>query len=204
MLKKNYNEEDCQNYLIVNAIINQDMDALKKTLEDGEIPNGRMPNGDLLLIYAVKNKLYDICDILLQYKAKVNWPSNDGYAPIHYATLMNDDVLIAILFKYKAQPDKTIANTKKTALMLAVEEQKEKAVLALLKGGANPNARDYQKDSAVIRSVFNQKNSMEICKNLIVHGGKVGQKNDLGQDAKEIAIQSGFPLEKVIKSINHH
>ena len=87
-----------QSYHLEQAIVNGDIDALKKCLKSGENINVLDINGEPLLFIPIVNGDMDTLKICLMY-SDVNMTSEDDKTALMIAVEMNDMDMVKILIK---------------------------------------------------------------------------------------------------------
>ena len=120
-----------------------------------------------------------------------------GWAPIHYAACMDDDLVKVILDR---DPDQANAKTDNGSmpLHLAVSTDSYSCILELLKHGADPNAVNNNGNTALhIAAALKMRHAMGL---LVEYGADVTLKDAKGRTVRDVAEAQG--LEKIIDFLN--
>ena len=138
---------------------------------------------------AVENKETYLMIPLLEKGLRADVFNKEGNAPIHLAILKEDINLLKYLIENKADLNILNAYTKRSALMMAVQGNYEKAASLLVKAGADLDAQDVYKESAIhvaVRYGFE-----EISKLLIQRNANINIQNNKGWTPLIVAIRRG-------------
>jgi len=133
--------------VIVYAIENDQVKAVKFLLENGANANLKTVMGDTALFFAVINGNMDITNLLINSKVNINEKNNLGETALMQASFQGYTDLAKILLEKGAAVnarDKEQSN----AIMRAALKGYNDIVLLLLKKGANPLTKDIKSKSA--------------------------------------------------------
>lgn len=108
--------------------------AANKSLDTVIIPE----NGYTFLIQAIRKKMIDLINTLIDEGADLNKADKNGDTPLHWAIKTKNKEVAQLLLDKKANPNKT-NNKMETPLKLAVQNNLKELVILLLEKKANPD-----------------------------------------------------------------
>jgi hypothetical protein len=140
---------------LAKAVHSNQIEKIKKLLENGANPNESFTYEPELIYFAVKNNNIKVTKLLIKYGAEVNRYDYLSGTPLHLAVTNNNIEIINLLLKNNALVNvKTKYHEKKrpafttrkdfgkTPLHIAVQNNNEQITKLLLEHGANPNIKD--------------------------------------------------------------
>lgn len=139
---------------------------VNELLERGAIVNATTPILETPLHYAAKssNDRYYIIKLLIEAGAIGNCRDKDNWTPLHWATANGQSIkTIEFLIKSGANVNEKASDDGRTALHLAVQENRNEIVKTLLKNGGNVNIKNNDGEKPVdiarspeIKRIFNE------------------------------------------------
>ncbi|MBQ3024181.1 MAG: ankyrin repeat domain-containing protein [Spirochaetaceae bacterium] len=176
-------------YALLDAIQNQDLDNVKKCLETKVNPNSLLPNGESLLNYAVSVQNYGIVKVLLEYGANPNTQNILGTTAFMSAIKHGNQGIVNLLLSFgvnKNQRD----NEGRTALFYAVENNDISMLSSLLGSGTNKNTTDIYGMTAFMYACT--LGNMPAVKYLIANGCNISTSDIYDMTALHIAVQKNM------------
>jgi ankyrin repeat protein len=152
------------------AVLNGHGDVIEALLEAGADPNLHAPGTTPLLGTAAYEGERRTVELLLEYGADVNRISG-GRSAVHYAAEKGYHEILSALILCGADIELTDAETNRTPLQIAVEDNHVETVTALLEAGADPDSEAYPLSPPLIRAA--RLGYIEIVKLLVLHGADV-------------------------------
>jgi len=147
--------------------------------------NEAQPDGTRPIHWAVYKVDYELLDLLIAKKAKVDVSNEFGSTPLAEAAKLADARLVKTLLDAGAHPD-TPNQDGETALMLAIKTGALPVVEMLIQAGANANAREtFHNQTALMWAAAAPKNAGEMVKLLLAKGA----------DFKPRALYSDWPSQ---------
>ncbi len=138
---------------------------------------------------AVENKETYLIIPLLEKGLSAEVFNKDGNAPVHLSVLKEDINLLKYLIENKANLNLLNTYTKRSALMMAVQGNYEKATSLLVKAGADLDCQDVYKEAAIHVAV--RYGYEEISKLLIKRKANLNIQNNKGWTPLIVAIRRG-------------
>lgn len=191
------------------AIMAEDLEIISHLIKVGVNVNGVDIAGNSPMHLAVRSENVNIVKILLKAEAKVNVRNLAKETPVHIAVQSEkDDVNILKLLVNAGASVKTKDANKNSPLHLALFESNEKIIKFLLENGANPNARDEGRFTALHYACQYADKYMNIIKMLLKAGANVNAVNNNGDIAASSTVVYGHLdafkyLLKAGSNINH-
>ena len=140
--------EDEQAIILITLINNiklNDNKFIEKILSNKV--NLSLPRSNPPLIYAIKQKKYDIVKLLLHYKADPNIMDNKFMTPIILAVKINEYKIIKLLIKYNAALDYFGPEGDENILMMAIANNNEQIIDLLLQNNISTTIYDRYFDT---------------------------------------------------------
>lgn len=125
------------------------LSTVKVLLEGGADVDIISEGSSSALGVAVEFGHIDVMEVILGAGAEVDAAFCDGFTALHYAALHNELDAIDILIKAGADTEKKYDGDNLTPLLTAAGQEHFEAMCALLRHGANPNAKDYSGGTAL-------------------------------------------------------
>ncbi|KAL4475039.1 hypothetical protein ABPG74_001735 [Tetrahymena malaccensis] len=147
--------------------------------------------GNQLLLHAVAHSnVKDILALLNDNEADANACNINGATALHYAVNINNPVIVEILLKYKADPNRHEHHDvgEKTPLHYAVEKNSYEVCNKLLEYGANPNLKDKRGMTPLHYSA--KYGFKQICQLLFTSGADINLRDEHGFNASYYAQQN--------------
>lgn len=133
---------------LIRAVDEYDIDDIAPLVRGGADINARNSEGLTLLQMAVRDRMEDIAEILLNLGADPNLKAHqNGYTALHYAADKGDEDVIDLLLKHKADPN-IQDRRRQTPLHVAAEGGEEDIVKKLVAAGADVLLEDNLKRTA--------------------------------------------------------
>jgi ankyrin repeat protein len=177
---------------LIEATRKGDVAAVKQLLIAGA-PANALVSGDTALDIAIHTRRVDLVKLLLEHGADANEPipvmKDATLSPLDLAVNQDNADIIRLLLAHGANANQTDSETGHTVLMGAATRGQFAAVIALLAGGANPNAQNRHKWTALHWAAAEGQTS--IVRALIDHGGNVNAKDGTGWTPLMAAIGGG-------------
>lgn len=196
--------------LLMNAVVNNDIDAAKFLLKHGANPNIKGFKKETALIFAVHQKNLKMVRLLLKNGADPEIKHKKGFNSLQYALKKDQMKCAKILLDNDANVD--IRDSKgRTALWYAALDLNMEHVKLLLKYNPDLNKCDHSGISVLIACCFyrrgqNSKNAKElrlkIARKLIKAGADVFYEDKKGRTA--LSISNDYNYEKLIKFLKKH
>ena len=117
-----------------HASIQQHVPIVRRLLEKGANPNVSIPDANPLHINAIRNRNYEIQELLLEHGAHVEARDVEGQLAISVAAQMNDPKAMMALLKRNA--------TTSEALTKVIELSRQELMDLLIENGADPLGKD--------------------------------------------------------------
>ena len=187
---------------LVEAVRNQDHDAVRALLSEQVDVNAPQPDGATPLHWAVHWENLEIADLLIGAGADVNVANDLGVSPLVMACSSGNAALVGRLLVAGADPNATLASGE-TALMAAARAGSLEAVDALADRGADVNATETTRgQSALMWAVANE--HPEVTRALLEHGADVHARSStrtlvfsMGGSRGAGSASRGITLEEV-------
>ncbi|HUA88009.1 MAG TPA: ankyrin repeat domain-containing protein, partial [Steroidobacteraceae bacterium] len=178
-----------------HAIIMSEPSMVEFLIAHGADVNERDRDGWTPIMTAAYLDNADDVHILAKHGADPNVVSHQGLTPLGVATQYGKNDSALALLEVGADPAKSVGDGGYTPLMLATANHAEPLVQALLKKGADVNAKNSGGVTALMIAAANSRADMV---ELLMHAGADAQAhNERGDTALSIAREKGD--EKVIK-----
>ena len=143
--------------------------ALEK-IHAGADVNEAQPDGTRPIHWAVFRVDYELLDLLIARKAKVDVTNEFGSTPLAEAAKLGDARMVKTLLDAGAKPD-TPNQDGETALMLAIKTGELPVVERLVQAGANVNVKEtFRQQTALMWAATAPKNAGEMVKLLLAKG----------------------------------
>jgi uncharacterized protein len=147
--------------------------AALERIRAGADVNESQADGTRPIHWAVYHVDYELLDVLIAKKAKVEVANDFGSTPLAEAAKLGDARMVKALLDAGARPD-TANQDGETALMLAIKTGELPVVEMLVKAGANVNAKEtFHNQTALMWAAAAPKNAGEIVKLLLSKGADV-------------------------------
>jgi ankyrin repeat protein len=141
---------------IFNSIVQQDVDVIKNYISAGKNVNIKNKENVTLLHVAAQSGNVEIIKLLLDAGANVNAKDKRGKTPLLMTDVDEEKDLLEILKLFIAKGvDVNIQykdENNQTLLMLACDDDNLEAVKILLEAGANPNLKDSEGETAMMKT----------------------------------------------------
>ncbi|KAJ8130645.1 hypothetical protein O1611_g2981 [Lasiodiplodia mahajangana] len=174
------------------AIAANNAEAVMVLLTNGANPN--IAYQDTLLIHhAVKRGSAEIVKLMLDHKTDPNSKDENGHPLLSYAMQFHSSAVVDYLL---TRTDISIHDTDlslRTPLMTAVILDQFHVVKRLLEREANPNVRDSEDKTPLIRAVMSQTPNLEIIQTLLDHHADPSLKDCRGRGALYWTCLRGDP-----------
>jgi ankyrin repeat protein len=126
---------------LIAAVKRQDVEAVKRLLDDGVEVDARQPDGATALHWAVYREDLETVEVLLRAGASVDVVNRMGAAPLWLAAANGDAAAIARLLDAGANPNVALWEGETPSMT---------AARLLLEAGADPNARETSRDQTAL------------------------------------------------------
>ncbi len=177
---------------LFDAVKNSDVDKVNDLLKKGANPNAQQPNGDRPLNLASQHGNREIVRELLAHNANPNALDQYNETPVERAWHKYD--IIRMLVENGADPNGLLnRKTDERLLEAVVKNNDKKFVTLLLEKGANPNAENKEKDTALHLAVFYEA-SPEIIAALLEKGANPNLINKSGKTPLQMALEQQLSL----------
>ena len=183
-------------YALLEAIRNQDINKVKIYLEKKVNPNALLPNGESILNYAVSAQNYAIVKELLTHGANPNTANELGTSALMAAVRYDNEALISLLLANGVNVNKK-DNKGRTALFYAAENSNIAIINMLMDAGASVNSTDIYEENVFLYAC--SLGNIPVCKFLMQKGCSISGANIFGINALHVATQKG--LTSLIKLI---
>lgn len=143
---------------LITAVKQEKSDLVRDLLNKGASVDYELDgNSGTALYFAVMNGSQKIARLLLERQADPNYTINAGESMLNHA--MSDVSLLALLLKYKADPNSNGEATDKALLPIvrAVDTNNTKAVELLMQHGANADVYDYDLPYPLITAIKHER-----------------------------------------------
>lgn len=150
------------NYLLCQAIEHDHMEDAKKALELGANPNIIYWGSRTPLKQAVSIGSYELTELLLQNSAIVDFCGDDGYIPLHCASIAGKVQITKLLLQYRANANAQEKYTNKTPLSMAVMSSSLQVVKLLMSYGASPDIVGIDEESPLDYALKYNKHSIAL------------------------------------------
>ncbi|MCF8009353.1 MAG: ankyrin repeat domain-containing protein [Halanaerobiales bacterium] len=160
---------------IINAVNNNNLNAVKNFIKDGIDPNTKGKDGNTALIYAAQNDYLEIAKLLIEYGANVNLGNDNDVTALMKVSANNYYEIAKFLINNGAKVNLK-DNNGWTALMVASRYNAKEVVKLLLENNASTYIENYDGTTALM--LASGSNSVEVAKLLIENGAKVTKEND--------------------------
>ncbi len=180
---------------LIHAVQMASPEMVEFLIAHGADVNERDRDGWTAAMQAAYLDKSDVVKILAKHGADLNTQTPQNLTALGVSTQYGKDQAAITLLELGADPGRAIGEGGYTPLMLATANHSEPLVQALLKRGADVNARNSGGVTALMIAAANGRADMV---ELLLHAGANSQvKNDRGDTALSIAREKGD--EKVIK-----
>uniref|UniRef100_A0ACD5W2W1 Uncharacterized protein n=1 Tax=Avena sativa TaxID=4498 RepID=A0ACD5W2W1_AVESA len=162
-------------------------EAVKILLDHGADPNiASMQGFTVLHVLATKRDSFETADILLSRGAKVDSMSTEG-TPLHFAAQCGNAGMMAVLLKYKANPNSVVQGSY-APLTLALFASSLECVELLIKAGADVNV-----GRPVTPLIIAARAGLADCINFLLKAGAdPNNPDEIGRMPVEIAAIHGW------------
>jgi hypothetical protein len=148
----------------------------------------RDEKGETFLHLAVLSGSFALVELLLARGCPADETNTAGFAPLFYAVRDNHADIISLLAAAGANVNRRTAGVEETPLMAAAYWGAERTLLALLKAGAETNAKDANGVTAVMRAAG--QNHAAILHLLWAAGADFTAASASGRTAKDFAARA--------------
>ena len=187
---------------LVEAVRNQDHDAVRALLTGQVDVNAPQPDGATALHWAVHREALDTVELLIGAGADVNAVNDLGMTPLVMACTSGNAAIVERLLGAGADPNTALAGGE-TPLMFAARTGSLRAVDALLARGADVNATETTRgQSALMWAVANSHPG--VVDTLLAHGADVHARSatrrrvfSMGGSRSAGSASGGITLEEV-------
>jgi ankyrin repeat protein len=133
----------------------------------------------------------EMIKVLLRYGAKADFRNDVGHTALHKEAAKGHTRIVHLLLQNRADPN-TKASDHRTPLHMALSKSKQsvETVRTLLRHGADLNARDITRETALHKGV--KSNNVEPCRLLLEHGAAVDVRNRVGETPLHQAARGGM------------
>ena len=159
---------------LVEAVKNQDKDAIRTLLKERVDVNTREGDGATALHWAAHRNDVDTVDQLIRAGANVNTANDLGVMPLSLACLNRNAAIVERLLAAGANPNAVM--TGETALMTAARAGSADAVKALLVHGANVNAKEPTRGQTALMWAASQQHP-DVVRLLVEAGADVNARS---------------------------
>jgi ankyrin repeat protein len=184
---------------LLAAVSRRNLGVAKQLLAQGVDVNEKVPDGKqadrTALHFALMNGQKEMVELLLRYKADPNArfdasldPSQKGLTPLVLAAWQRLPEIVELLLAANADPNLKSDNGRAPileALQNPATTQRLKMTKVLLEHGANPNVRDFEQATPLMRAVFI--GDKEIVELLLAHKAEVNAQDKNGRSALHYA-----------------
>ena len=178
------------------AVLDRKADAAALLLHHKADPNALGPDRYPVILNAVGNA--DILKALLKAGARPNVDDGQGRTPLSMAAAGGLADSVSILLAHDA--DKEARFDGRTPLLHAVNRQDQKSVEALLKAGADVNARTGN-DNRTALHLAASKRDIEMMKLLLAHKADVNARDNHGLTPLDIANGKEAPQRNQVPAV---
>ena len=179
---------------LYDAIIEGDLEAMRRLLDRGADVNQARDNGDTPLLIASMCGHKEVCALLLDRGANVDQAAHDGCTPLFLASQNGHKEVCALLLDRGANVNQARDNGK-TPLYVASEHGHEEICKLLLDRGANVNhainsdpPRLFEETPLIIAT---ERNHINVCEVLLDRGANVNQAGQHGYTPLCVASMEG-------------
>uniref|UniRef100_A0A914XLN2 Ankyrin repeat and FYVE domain containing 1 n=2 Tax=Plectus sambesii TaxID=2011161 RepID=A0A914XLN2_9BILA len=178
--------------LLFSAVAAGKLANVQFLLKNSADPNLANNKNETPLHEATKQGATNILSALLASQADVNKQTADGNTPLHVAISCSQSSAIqVILNRKKEELQLELVNSEgETALGAAIWKGEEEAATALIKAGANVNAKHSSGLSLLLRAI--EAGSDDNAQFLIKHGADAGARTPEGLTSLQLAVSSGL------------
>jgi len=174
---------------LVNAVKQQDTQAVQQLLTDGVDVDGPQPDGATALHWTAHWNDLDTAGLLLRAGANVNAANNKGVTPLALACENGTLAMVEKLLNGGADANAAQANGE-TALMTAARSGNVDVVRALLAHGGNVNATTNELGQTALMWAIAERNR-DVARTLIESGANVRAQSKSGFTALMFAARLG-------------
>ena len=176
-------QTDAQIAAFAKAAKFDDVSELKSLLKQGVNPNTVDPNGNPMLLLAIKDGSTGVIDVLLADKrTDVDLSNKNGETPLMMASIQGDLPIVKILVKQKSA---MVDHIGWTPLHYACAKGQLEVAQYLIANGANVNSEALNGTTPLMMAV--QSGNEQLVKLLLDNGANLQAKNNLGITAIDIA-----------------
>ena len=160
-----------------------DVSEVKALLKQGVNPNAVDPNGNPMLLLAIKDGSNGVIDVLLSDKrTDVDLSNKQGETPLMIASIQGDLPVVKLLVKQKSA---MVDHIGWTPLHYACTKGHLEVAQYLIASGANVNSESLNGTTPLMMAV--QSGNEQLVKLLLDNGANLQAKNNLGITAIDIA-----------------
>lgn len=182
---------------LMEAITNDNLEEVKRLLDEGVEINAWNKDGDTALMYASEDGKIELVKLLLDKGADVNATGYDGCTALIRACENEKIEVIKRLLKNKADVN-VRAKDGETALICACQKGNLEVAKVLIAKGADVNAKGEDSRTPLIMAcIGSMDNQLEMIKLLLKNGSGVEIKDDYNETALMHAAASNNP--KIVK-----
>ena len=135
---------------LFSAVEKNDIESVRKLLEDGANPNATDEFGDAILMQAALYSTADCMKLLLDKGADVNFKNKQGHSALLFCAHEPEKIKLLVARGADVNISGKSGNT--ALLVAAVGTNNYEAVKLLIDNGANPLAKNLIKESALVRA----------------------------------------------------
>ena len=173
-------------------------ESVRWLLAHGAEINAKDKSGDTVLMRATRSEEDKVVELLLLHHADPSIRDHSGQTALHHAAEYGNSFIIRSILEKTPEVISFQDDEERTAIHVAVEEQDEEAVRALLSQqlGTTINLKNEDGNTALLLAVENRRvgagqNLLQIVELLIDSGADLELRNNVGQTALLLAITKG-------------
>ena len=179
---------------LIDAVRNQDVEAVSTLLREGAAVDERQPDGATALHWSVHRDDLEIADMLLRAGADVNAVNRLGASPLWLASMNGNAQLVERLLQAGANPNVALPEGE-TPLMTASRTGTLEGVQLLIEAGADLDARESTREQTALMWAVAQGHH-DVVRQLVEAGADVTARSKVRPRLMYAARSNGAVFEQ--------